>query len=91
MEEAERELGRAAGLGEQTLEGHKQNLVGTRTQEKGAVAPQEIDPDLPLNAQESLARGMGQQWPAAGLEIQSVAAHAWDFCKRLPLSSLPPP
>ena len=37
------------GLGEQTLGGHKQNLVHTRTQEKGAVTPQETDPDLPVS------------------------------------------
>ena len=54
------------GLGKQTLGGHKQNLVHTWTQEKGAVTPQETDPVLPVNAQESLARGMGQQWPAVG-------------------------
>ena len=41
------------GQGEQTLGGHKQNLVCTRTQEKGAVTPQENDPDLPVGAQES--------------------------------------
>ena len=28
-------------------------LVHTRTQEKGAVTPQEIDPDLPVSVQES--------------------------------------
>ena len=28
------------GLGKQTLGEHKQNLVGTRTQEKGEVTPQ---------------------------------------------------
>jgi len=32
------------GLGKQSLGGHKQNLVCTRTQEKGAVTPQEADP-----------------------------------------------
>ena len=37
----------------QTLEGHKQNLVCTTTQEKGAVTPQETDPDLPVSVQES--------------------------------------
>ena len=42
------------GLGKQTLGGHKQNLVCTRTQEKGAVTPQETDPDLPLSVQGSL-------------------------------------
>ena len=41
--------------GIQTPGGHKQNLGHTRTQEKGAVTPQETDPDLPLSVQESLA------------------------------------
>ena len=36
------------------LEGHKQNLVYTRTQEKGAVTPQETNPDLPVSVQEFL-------------------------------------
>ena len=39
--------------GKQTVGGHKQNLVCTRTQEKGAVTPQETDPDLPVSVQES--------------------------------------
>ena len=43
------------GLGKQTLGRHKQNLVCTRTQEKGAVTPKETDPDLPVSVQESLA------------------------------------
>ena len=34
------------------LRGHKQNLVCTRTQEKGAVTPQESNPDLPVRVQE---------------------------------------
>uniref|UniRef100_A0AC11C5C6 Uncharacterized protein n=1 Tax=Ovis aries TaxID=9940 RepID=A0AC11C5C6_SHEEP len=38
----------STGLGKQTLGEHKQNLVCTRTQEKGAVASQETEPDLPL-------------------------------------------
>ena len=42
-------------LGKQTLGGHKQNLVHTKTQEKGAMTTQETDPDLPGRAQESLA------------------------------------
>ena len=41
------------GLGKQTLGGHKQNLVSTRTQEKAAVTPQETEPDLPVSVQES--------------------------------------
>ena len=43
------------GLGKQTLRKHKQNLVRTRTQEKGAVTPQETDSALPVSVQESLA------------------------------------
>ena len=51
------------GLGKQTLGGHKQNLVCTRTQEKGAVTPQETDPDLSVSVQESLA----EVWVDGGL------------------------
>ena len=39
--------------GKQILEGHKQNLVHTRTLEKGAVTPQETEPDVPVSVQES--------------------------------------
>ena len=46
-----------------TLGGQKQNLVCTRTQEKGAVTPQETDPDLPVSVQESLA----EVWVVSGL------------------------
>ena len=42
-----------AGMEKQTLGGHKKNLVCTRTQEKGAVTPEENNPDLPVSAQES--------------------------------------
>ena len=48
---------------EGTLEGHKQILVCTRTQEKGAVTPQEIEPDLPVTVQESLV----EVWVDSGL------------------------
>ena len=51
------------GLGKQMLGGHKQNLVCTRTQEKGAVTPQETDPDLPVSVQETPA----QAWANSGL------------------------
>ena len=53
----------STGLGEKTLGGHRQNLVHIRTQEKGAVIPQETDPDLPVSVQEPPVEGMGQQWP----------------------------
>ena len=42
------------GIGKQTLGGYKQNFVCTRTHKKGAVTPQETDPDLPVSVQESL-------------------------------------
>ena len=51
------------GLGKQTLGGHKQNFVHTRTQEKGAVTPQETDPDLPVSVHESLV----EAWIGGGL------------------------
>ena len=51
------------GLGKQTLGGYKQNFVHTRTQEKGAVTPQETDSDLPMSVQESLA----EMWVGSGL------------------------
>ena len=51
------------GLQKHTLGGHKQNLVCTRTQEKGAVTPQETDPDLPVSVWESPA----EAWVSGGL------------------------
>ena len=51
------------GLGKQTLGGHKQNLVHTRTLEKGAVTSQETDPNLPVSVQESLV----EAWVGGGL------------------------
>ena len=39
------------------------NLVCPRTQEKGAVTPQETDPDLPVSVQESPA----EMWVSDGL------------------------
>ena len=45
----------STGLGKKTLGGHKQNLVCTRGQEKGAVSPQETEPDLLVSVQESPA------------------------------------
>ena len=43
------------GPEKQTLGEHKQILVCTGTQEKGAVTPQETEPDLPVSVQESRA------------------------------------
>ena len=50
-------------LGKQTLGGHKQNFVCTRTQETGVVTPQETDSDLPGSIQESLM----EAWVDGGL------------------------
>ena len=45
----------------------KLNLVHTRTQEKGAVTPQETDSDFPVSVHAYPAEaGPGQQWPVAG-------------------------
>ena len=51
------------GLGKQTLGGHRQNLVHTRTQKKGAVIPQETEPDLLVSVQDSPA----EWWVDSGL------------------------
>ena len=54
---------KSTGLGKQTLGWHKQNLVHTRTKEKGAMTPQETDTYLPGSVQESLA----EVWISDGL------------------------
>ena len=41
----------------------KKKILCTRTQEKGAVTPQETDPDLPVIVQESLV----EAWVGGGL------------------------
>ena len=79
------------GLGKQTLGGHKQNLVHTRTQEKGAVTPQETDSDLSMSIQESPA----EVCVSSGL-LQGWGHWVWQclhgtFRRRSPSSSLPPP
>ena len=51
------------GWGIQILGGQKQNLVHTRTHEKGAETPQETDPDLPVGVQESPV----EVWVGSGL------------------------
>ena len=48
----------STGLGKQTLGGQKQNLLQSRTQEKGAMTPQKTDPDLPVSVQESLSEAL---------------------------------
>ena len=60
------------GLGKQTLGGHKQNLICTRTQEKGAVTAPETHPDFPGSVQESLV----EAWVGSGL------LQGWEQCVR---------
>ena len=71
------------GLGKQTLKGHKQNFVLTRTQEKEAVTPQETDSDLPMGVQESPAEAWVGDGLLAGFGALSVAVLAWDFLKEI--------
>ena len=49
------------------------------------MTPQETDPDLLVSVQES-GRGVGQQWPAAGLGALGVSAPAWDLLKEVTIS-----
>ena len=70
-------------LEKQSLGGHKQNLVCTRTQEKGAVTPQESDPDLPLGVQESPAEVGSAVVGCRATYTIGVAVHAWDLLKEI--------
>ena len=71
----------STGLGEiETLGGHRQNLVSTRTQGKGAVTPQKTEPDLPVSVWESPAElsfdsGLLQgqdHWQQQSCQVQCV-------------------
>ena len=57
----------STGLGKQTLGGHKQIFVSTRTQEKEAVTPQETEQTC-LECPGVSVGGMGWQWTAVGSE-----------------------
>ena len=61
-------------LGKQTLGGHKQNLVPTRTQEKGAVTPQETDPDM-------LVTQTGQESTAEALTVACYSIRGTKYFK----------
>ena len=78
-------------LGKQILGGHKQNLVGIRTQEKGEMTLQETDPDLGVSVQESLAEVCvsGGMLQGRGHWVQQCIQGI--FWRRSSLSSLPPP
>ena len=69
--------------GNRLLEGTKIKLVCTRTQEKGAVTPEEIELDLPVRVQES---------PGGGLQhskatISSVAQLCLALCDPMDCST----
>ena len=74
--------GTRTGLWNRLLEGTNRTLC-TRTQEKGAVPPQETDPDLPVSVQEFSSGSVGWWWPAAGWGALSGAVHAWDVLKEV--------
>ena len=64
----------STGLGEKILGEHRQNLVHTRTQEKGAVTSQETKSDLPVSVQESPAETWVRQWPDMGSRALNTTA-----------------
>ena len=55
----------STGLGKQLIASNRQNLVPTKTHGKGAVTPEETEPDLPVNVQESPV----EIWVYSGLMI----------------------
>ena len=71
----------------QLLLQHLQSCWGSWTQEKGAVTPQETDPDLPMSVQEAPA----EAWIGSGLlqgrgHCVGQCVH-WTFRRRSPSSS----
>ena len=66
------------GIGKQTLGGYKQNFVCTRTHKKGAVTPQETDPDLPVSVQESPV----DVWVSGG-KLQGLSIGCGSVCMGL--------
>ena len=73
------------GLGKQALGRPKPSLMSTRTQEKGAVTPQETDLDLPIECPGVSGRGIGQWRPAAGSRALNATVHAQDLWKEMPI------
>ena len=60
------------------------NLVCPRNQEKGAVIPQETDPDLPVSVQETLAEA-GLVVACCRVGALSAAVPAWGPLKEVPI------
>ena len=69
-------------LGKQTLGGHKQNSVCTRTQDKEAVTTQDSDPNFPVSVQESLVEvwvDSGCHW-IRGTDYNSPGINPFEWC-----------
>ena len=77
------------GLGKQTLGGHKQNLVHTRTQEKGSD-PTRDRSRLSRECSGVSGGGVGQRWPAAGLGTLNEAVPAQDLLKEVTIIFITP-
>ena len=77
-------------LGKQTLGGHKQNLVHTRTQEKGAVTPTRDWPRLAYECPGVSGRHVGQQCPAAGSGALNKTVHEQDLLKEVTIIFITP-
>ena len=73
----------------QTLGGHKQNLVSTRTQKKGALTPQETDPDLPVRFR-SIGRRHGSSVACCRSGALSAAVYAWGLLREVALVFIMP-
>ena len=74
-------------LGKQTLGGHRESLVRTRTQV--TVTPQATDPDLSVSIQES-GGGVGRQWPAVGSGALNATVPAHDLLKEITIIFITP-
>ena len=78
-------------LGKQTLGGHKLILVHTKSQEKGAVSPQETESDLPMSVQESLVGGWVDTLTSGQTTgMEQSPAHQQKNCTKDLLSMTPP-
>ena len=61
--------------GKLTLGGHTQYRVCTRTQEKGALTPQDTEPQLPVSVQESAVEAWEDMPRVRGTEYNSSRSH----------------
>ena len=78
------------GLGNRLLEGTNKTLCAPGPRRKEQWPHKRLTQTRPWLSR-SLSRGMGMQWPAAGLGAPSAAVHDGTFWRRSPLSSLLPP